>query len=111
MITEKLKRFEEKLEKHSEYSYILLPLAAFLGYSTGRLGHIIGGYTNSPHHWILGLIIAFSGVFAYKKKYKIIGMYLAAIGTAYFISDLNDFLNFRVWGPDLNSHFTFWGID
>jgi len=81
-----------------------------IGYIFGRTGHLIGGISNSPHHWIYGLLVMIIGFILYKrysKMYFLIGF----LGIGIFISDLNDFLNLQFYGVDTVKHFTFWNID
>ena len=47
----------------------------------------------------------------YFLRKRMIGKLLIAAGIGVFISDLNDFFCFRIYGPDLNETFRFWGID
>jgi hypothetical protein len=82
----------------------------FIGYISGRIGHLIGGVSLSPHHWIYGFIIMILGLILYRKYskfYFLIGFF----GMGVFISDLNDFWNLQFYGIDTVNIFTFWNID
>ena len=81
-----------------------------IGYISGRTGHLLGGISNSPHHWIYGLLIMIIGFFLYKKYSKLYFL-IGFLGIGIFISDLNDFLNLQFYGVDTVSQFTFWNID
>lgn len=82
---------------------ILLFFLAFFGFAIGRLGDKWGGHLNVPHHWIYGIILIFLGIF-----YSI---GLISIGIGLFVSDLKDFLAFRLCGPDSPKDWRFWDID
>lgn len=81
----------------------------FIGYATGRVGHILMGYNLGFHHWIYALIIIGIPLFL-RKNYKY-GEFLLFFGIGLFISDLSDFINFRVYGIDNVDRYSFWGID
>jgi hypothetical protein len=80
----------------------------FIGYSTGRIGHVYWGYINAPHHWILGIILIILGLI-FRKHY--LGLLIFYFGIGYFISDFNDFLQLKIIGPDNSSIKKFWEID
>ena len=89
--------------------------AAFLGFFLGRIGD---NYINIwagdplwlPHHWIYGLALIIIGFCCRKKKF---GTILLFFGLGLFISDLNDFLTFKIFAKDLKdaNMIKFWGID
>jgi len=79
----------------------------FIGYAIGRIGHIYGGSFNGLHHWVLGLILFFPGVFSNSFEAYLIFFF----GLGVFIGDLKDFANFKVWGRDDAKALRFWGID
>jgi hypothetical protein len=95
---------------------LLLFIAGFVGFVAGRIGHYFGGSDNgifsklNVHHWIYGLIIIVLVIIIKFKNSK----YITAFGIGVFVSDLNDFLNFRFIGSspaDLNPIKNFWSID
>ncbi len=81
------------------YQYIIL---LFIGYIIGRIGDRIGGHWNTFHHWIYGLILIVIGIVLYKG--------ILYFGAGIFISDFNDFLHLRFYGPDKKKN-PFWGFD
>ena len=91
----------------------LIGVAGFLGYVSGRLGHwwlnpLCNNPSWAPHHWIYGLLLIALGVHLAGD----IGWYIAAFGVGCFISDIKDFLNGEVIGPDDDTHPPkFWGFD
>jgi len=80
----------------------------FIGFSAGRLGHIFFGPLNSPHHWIFGLVSIALGLIFLNHFF---GLVFLCLGIGCFISDLKDFLGFKIWGVDEVTEFKFWGID
>jgi len=90
-------------------------LAAFLGYLIGRWGDY---YLNfwmkdpswAPHHWIYGFILVIIGPLLFGNDF---GLWLACFGFGLFISDLKDFLDFKIIGKDNKdkSQRRFWHID
>jgi hypothetical protein len=87
---------------------LFLFFMTFFGYAVGRIGHILTGYRNSLHHWILALLIVLLSTFFYKYWW---GKPLLFFGIGFFISDLNDFMHFRIISPDVTSEYVFWGVD
>ena len=83
-------------------------LSCFLGYAFGRIGHILGGHYNGPHHWIYGLILLIAGLF-FRECFW--GIPLFYFGAGVFVSDLKDFLEFKFWGIDDVKVKRFWDID
>jgi hypothetical protein len=81
---------------------------AFIGYSIGRIGHVLGGHLKSPHHWIYGLALVIVGIFFYGK---FLGVSIISFGIGLFISDLKDFLNMEIYGMDKVKKRKFWRID
>jgi hypothetical protein len=77
-------------------------LSAFVGYLIGRIGDYFAGHWNFFHHWIYGVILLFFGVF---------NIYILFFGAGLIISDLNDMLHFRIFGPDEKKEKKFWGFD
>ncbi|MDP3888686.1 MAG: hypothetical protein Q8Q24_01440 [bacterium] len=92
---------------HLSQIFIYLFLA-FLGFASGRIGHILGGHLDGPHHWIHGLLLIIFGIFTWRSW---IGSYALIFGTGLFVSDLRDFRLKRIWGPDDVETKKFWGID
>ena len=80
----------------------------FLGFASGRLGHIYFGPLNTPHHWIYGLVSIILGLIFLDHSF---GLFLLCWGIGCFVSDLKDFLKLRFWGVDEVDEFKFWGID
>ncbi|MEI7425246.1 MAG: hypothetical protein WCK10_03960 [Candidatus Staskawiczbacteria bacterium] len=75
-------------------------LSLLIGYSIGRLGHIIGGdIIWIPHHWIFGIIIMIVPLFFRKVSRKII-LLVILFGLGVFISDFKDFLTLEIFGAD-----------
>jgi len=91
---------------------LLYILAAFIGYVIGRIGHVyiqpLLGNPKNPHHWIYGFILMILGLIYYKNFWWQLIFYL---GLGHFISDLNDFLHFKILGPDKEGKKRFWHID
>jgi hypothetical protein len=84
-------------------------LFSFLGYVAGRIGDKYGGHMDVPHHWIYGLIMIIVGLVYFDNFYW--WAIFVAGGFGVFISDLNDFLRLRFYGPDESESPSFWGID
>lgn len=91
-------------------NFFLGLIVCFLGFSLGRISHIFGGMSVSPHHWIYGLIIIVVGL-VLPPKYSKWGYLTVFFGLGIFISDLSDFLHLRFYGADVVSKFTFWNVD
>lgn len=83
-------------------------LIIFIGFASGRIGHIIFGPLNTPHHWTFGLVSVGLGLNFSNNSF---GMFLLCWGIGCFISDFKDFLGLKLWGVDGNTEFKFWGID
>lgn len=81
---------------------------AFLGYAIGRISHILGGHLNAPHHWIYGILLIVIGTFFYKHS---LAQWAIAFGVGHTISDWNDMLAGKFFGPDEPGPKRFWGID
>lgn len=96
-------------------SIINFIFAAFLGYIIGRWAD---NYLNIwihdpiwvPHHWIYGLILMVIGFFYLKDS---LGIWATCFGTGVLISDLQDFLDFKVFAKDGKTKETrkFWHIN
>ena len=94
---------------------IIFLLFTFLGYLIGRWGD---NYLNfwlkdpswAPHHWIYGLVLVAFGTFYLASS---LGLIAISFGIGLFISDLKDFLELKVIGPDGKSiaQRRFWHID
>ena len=84
-------------------------LCALGGYLIGRIGDHYGGQTNTPHHWTYCLLISIFGL-VYFDNYYWWAIFVAG-GLGSFVSDLNDFLHLRLYGPDVTDNHHFWGID
>ena len=103
------------LEYNMELSTILiLSLSStFIGFALGRYGDKYFGHVDyickvpTPHHWILGAIVAGIGATA---PYTLWGVTFIGLGTGHFISDLNDFLKFRFFGKEVPHEWRFWSI-
>ncbi len=87
---------------------IIAAVSAFVGFAIGRLGDKYGGHLVGPHHWIYGVILIAVG--AYYLNH-LTGIAALSFGTGHFISDLNDFLHFRIGGVDIPHKWRFWNID
>jgi hypothetical protein len=87
---------------------IILILIGFIGYSVGRISHIVGGHLNVPHHWIYGLIMIVAGAIFY---YDLLGRAVLLFGIGLFISDLIDFLELKIIGSEKEGKKRFWHID
>ncbi len=83
-------------------------LAAFISFAVGRLTDKWGGHYPTPHHWIYGLVAMVVGFFYLPNFWAILAL---SAGAAHFISDLKDFLDFKVWSRDKkNKPWRFWSI-
>jgi len=90
-------------------------IASFLGYILGRWSD---NYLNiwlkdpiwAPHHWIYGLILMIAGIFFFKDN---LGLWAFSFGLGFFVSDLKDFLDFKIFSKDEKTKETrkFWHID
>ncbi|MBU4221964.1 MAG: hypothetical protein KKA10_10140 [Euryarchaeota archaeon] len=73
------------------------------GYAVGRIAHMHGGRsTPSIHHWIPGVLLIIIG-------WKSVPVMLFGLGLV--VSDLNDFMNLRIYGIAKVEKYSFWGID
>jgi hypothetical protein len=79
----------------------------FLGFAIGRVGDKFGGHLNTFHHWIPGLIFIVGGSAWYWEP---LGIMTISFGFGLFVSDLDDFLNMRVYGIDEPHEWKFWSI-
>lgn len=80
---------------------------AFAGFALGRIGDKYGGHLNAPHHWVYGLASILVGVIYFSNLKNA----LLFFGVGLFVSDLEDFFNFRLKGPDKNHEWRFWSIN
>ena len=81
----------------------------FLGYFLGRVGDHLGGHMNIPHHWIYGVLMILFGFSFYEYT---LGANSAYSGIGLFISDYEDFMHFRIYGPDDHKkELRFWHFD
>lgn len=87
---------------------VIYSLAIFVGFTIGRISHILGGDLASPHHWIYGLILIIIGLVFRKKSW---GCWVFSFGLGLFISDLKDFFDLKFYGVDEVAIKRFWGID
>jgi len=94
-------------------SLLLAAMSGFIGYILGRICHywlnpLFNNPDWAPHHWIYGLLIVVYGWYAT----GLYGLLIAAFGIGFFVSDLRDFLNGEIIGPDDDTEpARFWGID
>ena len=86
---------------------ILIIIAGFIGFATGRFGDRYGGHINGPHHWILGVILVVLGIIFFDTT---LGILAFGFGIGHFISDLEDFLHMRIWSVDVPHEWKFWSI-
>jgi len=89
---------------------MLIELIAFLilGYITGRIGDYFAGHWNFFHHWVYGIILLIIGIF-YRNNFFLV--YSASFGVGLIISDLDDLLHLRIYGPDKKKEKKFWGFN
>ena len=80
----------------------------FIGYAIGRLGSILWGHLDTLHHWVPAIVIILIAPIWRKNWWWVL---LLSFGIGLLISDLDDFLNLRVWGVDVHEDQHFWGID
>jgi hypothetical protein len=86
---------------------LLVLSSGLAGFGLGRIGDKYFGYVNFMHHWIYGLVLILIGIFFIKS---LTGIALISFGIGHFLSDLDDFLNFRVWGADIPHKWKFWSV-
>jgi uncharacterized membrane protein YgaE (UPF0421/DUF939 family) len=91
-------------------STIIYITILFIGFAIGRIGHILGGDLNAPHHWIYGILLIIIGavLWFYKKEWS---LYFIFFGIGLTISDLKDMLDLKFYGVDDVEIKKFWGID
>ena len=91
-------------------SFILIGLSLLLfGYSLGRIGHVFFGHWKSPHHWIFGLLFILAGICLDFDKTSLTLAFIS-FGAGCFVSDINDFLEFKFICPDTHSERKFLGV-
>lgn len=78
-------------------------LICFLGYIIGRIGDYYAGHWDFFHHWIYGAILFIFGSFIHP--------YFCYFGIGLIISDMKDFINLEIYGPDRKTTKNFWGFD
>ena len=83
-------------------------LFLFLGYLIGRIGDYFAGHWNFFHHWIYGIVLMIVGLVYINKTLL---FYAYEFGLGLIISDLDNLLHFRVYGPDKKKARRFWGFD
>ena len=89
--------------------YLVYYIASgFLGFAAGRIGHIYGGHLKGPHHWIYGLVMVIPGIIEWQSMAFFL---LMMFGIGVFVSDLKDFLEFKIYGADPPGEKRFWHID
>lgn len=76
---------------------------AFSGYIIGRIGDYYAGHWDFFHHWIYGFIFVIIGGFTYPL--------FCYFGIGLIISDMKDFTNLEIYGPDKKTIKKFWGFD
>jgi len=93
---------------HPYFLFVVFPAVVFVGYAVGRAGHILGGHTRSPHHWLYGAMMIIIAVLFREAS---LSSYMALCGVGVFVSDLKDFLDLKIYGVDEVEVKRFWGID
>ena len=93
---------------------IIFILSGFIGYVIGRWGD---NYVNfwikdppwAPHHWIYGALLMMGALFLRGN----LNIWVFSFGLGLFISDLQDFLDFKFFGSDnkTKEEVRFWHID
>jgi hypothetical protein len=94
------------------YWIIIVIIASFAGYAVGRLGHVTNNKRRyRPHHWIYGLLLILLGSLIHFHNIFIV-VSMISFGFGCFISDLYDFLDFKIIAPDsLRKKKSFFGFD
>jgi len=80
----------------------------FIGYVVGRISDWYGGHLDVPHHWIHGLLMFAIGLLFYTSM---LGNVSSSFGMGLFVSDFNDFVDLKFWGPDEKKEKKFWSFD
>ena len=88
--------------------WLVLAVLCFVGYAIGRIGHILGGHLNTPHHWIYGVLLIILGVIFHQHT---LAQWAIAFGIGHTISDWNDMIALKFYGPDEPGPKHFWGLD
>ncbi len=86
---------------------ILAGASCFLGFAMGRIGDLLFGDLDFLHHWTYPIPLWIIS-WMYRSEWWAIP--LATFGIGLFVSDLDDFLHLRVWGPDEEHEWRFWSI-
>lgn len=89
------------------FKSLLVLSGGLAGFASGRIGDKYLGYVSFMHHWIYGLVLIIFGIIYLNT---LIGIFLLSFGIGHFISDLDDFLNFRIWGADVPHKWQFWSV-
>jgi hypothetical protein len=93
------------------FVYILTYLLfCFFGFAVGRAADRFLGHMNGFHHWIWGVLTAVVGFVFYSCFSKWYVLVMPPFGLGLFISDLEDFLHFKIWGKDTPHEWKFWSI-
>lgn len=82
----------------------------FLGYFSGRAGHVFFGHWKAPHHWIYGLLFILIGLISDFDKMPLTLAFIS-FGAGCFISDISDFFRLKFISPDTNPERKFFGFD
>lgn len=90
------------------YLLLIILITCFIGFAVGRFGDKWGGHLNTPHHWIYGLVLIILGIIFFQHD---LGLASLGFGIGHFISDLDDFLHLRIYGPDEPHEWKFWSVD
>lgn len=90
-------------------------VAGFLGYIAGRLGDYFNDvWLNdpswTPHHWIYGFLLMAIALLFFKNSLE---LWIFAFGLGIFVSDLKDFLSFKLIGKEnkIKGQRKFWHIN
>ena len=83
-------------------------ISIFLGFIIGRLGDYLAGHWNFFHHWVYGVILIIFGII-YRTNY--VFLYFGGFGLGLLVSDFEDLLAFRIYGPDKKKTKRFWSFD
>lgn len=88
---------------------ILFGLVAFLGFTAGRISHIVahGRNIQSIHHWVYGIVLIVAGGIFFNSDLR---LSLIGFGVGLVISDLNDLFKLRFYGVQKFEKQKFWDI-
>ena len=96
--------------------FITSILSLFIGFTIGRAGDKYIGPINNvwiipvPHHWIWSFPFATLSFFVFVNN-LILSIFFFFFGLGLLISDLDDFLKFRVIEKETSHEWKFWGTD